>query len=235
MRVTQVLLARSARFVEYPRPPFFPDVIRRLQERYSFVHVPTTPDEIVPRGESSGILGGFLHGKHEYEGRTIVIKSLSFFADAVAVESLVSTEDADVVLDDLLTYGADLMVAQPHRRAYASGLEFNSDVALWSTFRVAHALGQAMAQLYGSYADEPAPTFDLSGFTIATDPTKGSAEEFLLARRANTPFESNSYYSHAPLSSPHHVSLLEGAEMGISEAMSGGTASPIEPPPPSSR
>lgn len=235
MRVTQVLIARAARFVEYPQPPYYPDVIRRLQDRYAFVHVPTTPDEIIPRVENpaAGILSGFLHGKLEHDGRTIVIKSLTFYSDAVAVESVISTEDADVVLDDLLAQAGDLMVAKA-RRSYASGLEFSADVPLWRTFRVAGALGQAMSKLQAGYGG-PSAGFDISSITISSDPTKGSEEELVIARRVNAAFDSNLFYSHAPLSSPHHVTLLESAETAISEVLSSASASPTEPPPPSSQ
>ena len=235
MRVTKVLLARAARYVNYPRPLFFPYVIELLRERYDFVRVPTTSDEILPKGESSGILGGFEHGRLAHEGRTIVIKSLAFYADAVAIESLASTEEADIVLDDLLAQAPEIISARPNERAYASGLEFTWDVAFESTFRLANALGQAASQFFGSYSADPAPVFLLSGIRISTDPTKGGSEEFLIERRTNAPFEANQYYSHAPLSSPHHFTLLDSAEAAIREALRGSSASPTEPQPPSSQ
>ena len=80
-----------------------------------------------------------------------------------------------------------------------------------------------------SYLDEIAPfltacqegygnpnfIFDFAAISSAIDPTKypgGKPIAFTLAKRVNVPFEANIYYSTAPLTTEHHLQMLERLE-----------------------
>ena len=122
MIVNTVIMAKAVRFIEVKAPVYMPDIIRVIRDRYQFVKFPVSADEIIPPQIDTTPVT-FLHGKWEHQGRTIIVSGIELYPQFVAVNTALSTDDSDIVIEDLLGL-SDAVVAGPLQpKGYVSQLE----------------------------------------------------------------------------------------------------------------
>lgn len=216
MKIRQILKARSIRQVASVQTlDYRPDTIKKLQERYGFLKVPTTFDELFGTKESEGIQ--FHHGKFTDGSRTFVIDLLQFLPGVILADVRTSTEDAELFLDDYIkraneTRADTITTSGP--TMYMTQLEFTMDRPLEMLMPKSVAIGSAIdahLQRYGIKS----PPFVARGIIINLDPVGLGGfipSLFAIERRKDFPHSANVYFSQAPLKTSDHQSLLENIE-----------------------
>lgn len=219
MKISKVLGARAARFVNVAPTAaiYIPDAVRLIHNRYSFVRAPMTAEELLgPLDEEANRPLTFYHGKFTREGQPpIPIEGLEIYRHLIAVDSAISTDDADLVLDDLLSLSAEVLKRSQTRRIYISQLEVEFQPALDVLWRGPERLAQSIAEMLSRYLDDEAPKvpFRLSSIALQTDPKERALPcDFRIERRLKMPFETNLYFCQAPLRTPDHLFALEQVE-----------------------
>jgi hypothetical protein len=204
--------AQALRLTTVKSPVYVPDVIKALQERYGFVQVPTTAEAILPRDTSTTpiVLG---HGKFMHEGRPIIIQSLRLFANGITVETSISTDDADIVADDILHLGETFVTPISTPKFYVSQLEVILDHGIEPLAPAGERIAYTLESMLENYGHEALPPFHLIALGMNVDPSKAmTPADFRLERRLGVPYEANVYFSQAPLRTPDHLAALEEIE-----------------------
>src|SRR5437588_532356 len=123
------LFAQSLRFTaRRGAPVYIPDIVNRLQERYEFVRVPSTPQEVLlpPEGPTPML---FEHGRMMLpKGGQIVINDLRVYRNGVAVSTQTSTDDSDLVLSDVLEFASAIVAPTSDERGYVNQMQVTLDV-----------------------------------------------------------------------------------------------------------
>lgn len=218
MHIRQTILARAICQVSaIYSTEYRLDIIRRLQERYGFIKVPSTPDELLGLDQAQGIK--FYHGKLVKGDRTIVIENLQFLTinlnSMIVVDTRTSTDDSDTVIDDYIQQANTLrsdMITPTEPTQYDSHIEFTMDGSLRDFCAPPiHHTGDAINRLLDSYKIK-APAYELSSITIHYDQIGLGGlipVPFKVERRAGVRYSANTFFSQAPLKTTDHVALLE--------------------------
>jgi hypothetical protein len=206
-------LSRLIKFTTVARPAgqiFLPAAVTKIAERYSFQKMPTLEQLVAPPQTftfSTGAFGDF--GIHE----------LSIYSNGVIVAAAVSTLTLEAFLADLLRWAAS-EIGLKETGIPPIELHYESAVVVEMSVKSAKALAYldeispfltACEESYGN----PNFIFDFGAISSTIDLTKYPGQKpiaFTLAKRVNVPFEANIYYSTAPLTTNHHLQLLEKLE-----------------------
>ncbi len=217
MKLQAVLFAQAFRLIAPLKPVYIPDIIAALRERYGFVHVPVEAKDIAPLDSSTPIV--FRHGKFVREGRPIVINSLALYPQAVTADTPASTDDADAVIDDLLSAADGIAQEISPRRLYTSHVEVRLDVPLeWAASPLAKQMGLWLSGAVRQYDpsvpnDVALPEFRLKALEMLPDPGQLPLPSFFrIDRRDGVPYGDNVYFSQAPLRTMDHIGMLEQFE-----------------------
>jgi hypothetical protein len=224
MKLIQIILGRSVRLCTAISPfggLYLPQVGSELQKRYGFVRIPTAPEDFVA---TNGIT--FEHGRFHVpkgQGRKsldIVIDRFQVFTDGILVDTKGDVESADLFLDDVLSWATQILglkVAEypPMRKQFVSQVEVHLDMEYPALFERINLLGEKIQTHLTQYGLE-APPFEVSSVSIGFDKTKLAANvsltAFIVERREQKPFESNIFFSSAPLRTADHLELLKQFE-----------------------
>lgn len=189
---------------------FIPDAIRAAKERYRFWQVPQTMEEYT-RKQGAEFRTGY------FQGNTIGL--LRMFSDGILAEGNVHSAVLDDFLDDVLdwassAFGVTYVTRLPVSRAYTSTVEVETNA---SVGRYAAGLTE-VASLLTSMLDQAGfemSPYEFTALIATTDPTKTTTIQpgrFVFERRAGRSFDSNVYFSEAPVSTENHMLLLERLE-----------------------
>jgi hypothetical protein len=213
MEITVVLGAQAVRFLdaaEVPpeqRIPLY-SMIRALQERYFFVHVPSRPDET---DFEKGLT--ILHGW--FENKTV--DKCQMFQRGVLCEAKTSTDHCDRFIDDLLEFainmGLPIKKQNPPDRAYFSSLEVHIEGNFNKATKFASLESIILDKLH-SYS-HTTPFFPVTGFKMGIDSTIASVPvpaDFAFERRAGRAFHESIFASWGPLRTQDHVDVLHVVE-----------------------
>jgi hypothetical protein len=219
MKLRQTILARSIRQVSAIYSlDYRPELIARLRDRYSFLKVPTTVDEIFATDPQQGLR--FQHGKFVQEKKSFVVELLQFLVippatNVIICDTHTSTDDSDLFLDDYikqanLTRPDMILVTEPP--AYASHLEFTMDksIADFCHPPISEA-AEGVNRLLASYKAK-LPAFEPSQIMMVYDQTGIGgvlATPFSVERRVGFRYGSNVFFSQAPLRTRDHIEVLE--------------------------
>ena len=213
MRLIQELQTRALRFINPTdaRKSFAPDVVAAIRDRYRFWEYPTKPSEF--NLDDAG--GAFSVGL--FDGNTI--EALRLFRTCAIAEGTCNTSMLDRFLDDLFAMaqtdlGLDLECSSPVSRAYLSAVEIELAPSLAQSLNVAARVGETLHRHVAALGFSTS-AFELSGFALQADPLKSTPlrpSKFLFERRADRPFESNIFYSEAPLPTDQHLEVLQEME-----------------------
>lgn len=211
MNVNHVLVAQAARLVHIKKQVYLPEIIAEIRQRYGFVRVPETADEILsPADDPRPLL--FRHGKLQHGERMIVINNMSIFTAAISVQVVASTDDADVVVDDILRHGAELAEEADPLKLYLSQLEVVLGASLDRLSPLVDLIARGITGRLVEYGYRSAmPPFGADSLGMQFDPAVGAtpAGHFRIERRERVPFDRNTYFSQAPLRTRDHIALLE--------------------------
>jgi hypothetical protein len=200
------------------RPPsglYLPDLIRMISEKYAFAVVPTNYETVIKEGAK------YKEGRLVTEGRTIAIKELGFFVDGVLAVTW-NTDDAEVVLNDLIVWAAQNYGFREPRtklpRRFISSVVVEFDVELSRALTAFDKLQEGFAsEIKKGHGIEP--EINASRITFAADPTKllrsEAPFEFNIERRGGRPFSENRYFSSATLTTASHLDLLGAFEQRL--------------------
>jgi len=212
MRLEKVLLAHAARIIGLATANLYMrNAVRMLQERYEFVQVPTTADQLLPE-EGQPLV--FEHGQLVHEGRPIVIHKLQIYRQAMVVETGLTTDDSDLVLGDLIRAGRErgLITRVGTPLLYISQLEIGLDSTLEQACPISRAIGARLLEVLTRYAYGP-PSFPMPqvfGIAMKPDPQKQQMPcDFRIEKREGASYDDTLHFSQAPLRTSDHVAVLE--------------------------
>lgn len=191
-----------------------PTALRMVSEQYGFSH---TPDLLRNWEETQKDGLKFQLGKLVHGNRTINVIDFTLYNDGIVATS-VSTDDAELFLDDLMAWGKEVFGLREIDRTnvrtlYLSNVivEFESspDSLLKSFTILSESLAELLRTTYG--LDLPVQLYGLGlhfDRTI-TVPAWQTITQFTLDRRINQPYSKNRFYSGAPLKTKDHLAFLE--------------------------
>ena len=214
MRVNSVLGAQAIRFVSVPvlpeekRVPIY-TLIKGLQERYSFLQIPTTVEDF---DFTKGVT--FLRGVFEYK----VIDKFQVYERGVLCESTVDTEYCERFIDDVLDFGRGMKLpfskVDGADRGYFSSLEVQMDGTLGEQIIKLSSLSALLATKFKTYG---IATGDYSGigFKLGYDETgvpNPRSTDFVFERRVAEPFSASLYATWGSLKTADHIEVLQTLE-----------------------
>jgi hypothetical protein len=218
----EILAVRTARVIAHLNAeelnpagrPIAHEYFNAFTEHYKFLKRPMTADEILD-AEGKGVT--FELGKLNDIG----INKVVLFNWGVAVETSKSSDASELVLQDMLDWGAEKfgLSNRPSLitlRNYVSELVFTSDLALPRLSEILQGVGDSVTALVGGYLGNSLP-FETLGFTLAVDSTQAKQlfTPFQVQRLLDTPFVQKKYYSGAPLKTSDHMDLLYELEVAL--------------------
>lgn len=222
MELRQVVSAIAGRLVSIRPVYYLPDIIRQIRDRYGFVQFPMTPQELFALDAPLT----FIHGRHVTSaGKSILIQNLKVAAEGIAVDTGASndggtimqpsTDDADAVMHDLLSWATtELKIPFDSPGGwYISQLEVQFSESIDDWFTPWKQIGERLSERHTAAAG-PVPPYRPYSFSMQIDPATGVKVpcDFRIERRVTMPFDSNVYFSAAPLSTSEHIALLEDVE-----------------------
>jgi hypothetical protein len=209
MNVNKVIFAQAIRFITLKSEVYVPDIIEQLRKRYGFVRLPVTAEDLLPANDKPVTLG---HGRFVHDTRTIIVRNLDISRNLIAVETGTETDDADLVVEDILTAGVDL-VTPIEARLYRSQLEVVLEPQLGELFP---RLGRALASVLTLYGAPEPPPFQVSVFGMSIDPSQFTLPcDFRIERRANFTYDQNVYFAQAPMRTADHIVTLREFEAAL--------------------
>lgn len=218
MKISSTIRAQSIRTLK-PRifDPFSGfQLVEEVQEQYHFKQAPT-PQEITNSAPSNFVFGKIRNGDQEIAIEGMTITYFGNFATVVTAWTRTSTDDADFFLDSISKWMAekhDLDLAPTLPMNYFSQLEVVLEKTLQKRLEGLQRFGESIGGLLRAYGFKDYPDFEPTGFSMHHDGTKPEryAGSFSLERRAGASFESNKYFTQAPLKTFDHVALIEQIE-----------------------
>lgn len=188
---------------------FLPVALQSLLSRYHFQKFPTEQELF------SETLA-FQHGLFDDIG----INEFSIYQDGLIVASRANTDVLDAFIADILAWSADALgLVQvdipPQERHYESALIVTMKVG--ASFPKLDGLRQSLTATMEQYGLRPFE-FSFSAVQVAADETAYAGRRpipFTLVRRVQVPFESDIYFSTAPLKTNDHLAALEALERDL--------------------
>ena len=217
MKVSAIIQARALAFIElYDLDPrgktFFPETIKKLQQRYGFLQTPKVEEMDEQKGVElkTGKIGD------------VVIDKLKIFPSLFVLETHANTTESKQVLEEMFDWGKrDLGLTYEPKMirhwAYVSILTFHSDaniIALANkpAAKLAAKVSSAVSEIWSQ------PTaFEARSLSITHDPLvrKNGIAGLLITPRLETPYSENKFYSEAPLPTDTHIKFLEEFEADV--------------------
>lgn len=189
---------------------YMPALVPSLQKKYGFLGTPQTLDDF---DASRGIR--FLHGN--FNGTTI--DELCIYPDGVSVIAKANTNLLDKFIDDLISFSSkefDLTQKEiPHRkRMYSSEMEISLERDIASQFEKFSGIYKKINGAMSKFADN-VPDFKVTGIVMNYDVIASphmKPDSFILDRRTGNTFDTNLYYTRAPLPTDAHLEILQDIE-----------------------
>jgi hypothetical protein len=214
VELVAINLARVAAFLEIlaldPKgQTTAPEGLRSFAERYSFVKFPQTAAEM-----------DFQKGVQFAAGRfkDIAIDQVQLYNNGIAIDTRSSTDSSLRILQDILEFtkvrtGASVA---PVREHFISHIAFRSTLKLALLNPILQPIADRLAEQSSKQLNHPI-VFEPTLFTIGPDTSqiKIAPAIFSIERRIETPFNENTYFSVAPLSTADHLKLIAEVEAAL--------------------
>lgn len=214
MKLSAILLARVLGYIEVfdlsPRGDLFlPDLIPEIVKKYDFQKFPKSLEEM---DESKGI------EFHEGKVGDKAINKFVIWNTLLVVETRSSTDDSQKILEEMLIWGAEKFGLNYKRGmikrfAYVSDLTFYSDYSFLGVSSGVTNLAAKTSKVLSEIWQEPIQ-YEPLNISVGHDPMarKNGIAPFSIARRAESRFSDNKYFSEAPLPTDIHIKFLEEFE-----------------------
>lgn len=192
--------------------PYLPRAAENFVGRYKFAAFPARIEEL------SADRVSFKHGLFND-----VAFDLDIFSDGVIVTSKSPSDVLDALLDDIITWmqtaiGLKKVETHPINTTYESYLIVHSAIGLLSILDGLAPVQKRLAKALKATTGRDA-SFSPVGWALSPDNTTMPSMKpipFRVERRAGIPFETNYYYSCAPLRTADHLRVLEELERALS-------------------
>lgn len=199
----------------------FPQLTKAIVDRYGFATSPKTFEDWQNQNGAE-----FLHGRW---GQTEIAR-LIIYGRGLALDTRVSTEESDRIVDEMLAWaGQNLNInykpRPSHRRIYASEITFASELDLDALHPALKALS-AVLEASATEQWKQRFTYHTTGLSLGVDDSniKFAPLQFRLERKAGTSFADKTYYSVAQLQTEQHKKLLREIESALTQANAGEKA-----------
>jgi hypothetical protein len=188
---------------------YLPHAATAFIGRYRFAGYPTKIEEL------SADRVSFKHGLFE----DVAIESVDIYGDGIVVASKAPSELLDAFLNDLsgwMESALGLKKIETHaiNRTYESYVVVQSAAPLLKTLDALSSIGTAVGQALKQSNGVDAP-FQPVALALSPDLTELTAMKpipFRVERRSGLAFNTNFYYSCAPLPTAEHIKILERLE-----------------------
>jgi len=212
MEIRSVVLARSLQRTRSLTGivGYLPELVQKIKVRYGFLAAPRDED-LLPSDPPRGAV--FQHGRLITEGRLIVVDRFTVFNDGLVADSSSSTDDADLFLDDLISWAEkELPKAEVFGpRYYLSQIEIQMNTSLERFAPHFIPIGEKLTSLLNMYGLSVS-RYEVTAIQLNFDQTGKQAPQpgvFFIDRRLNMPYNDNVWFAQAPLKTADHVALLK--------------------------
>jgi hypothetical protein len=207
--------------------PIF-DLADKVKEYYQFRTMPSAQELANTQSSQPSI---FLGGRMvTVTGRIISIDQLQITnfvgtSTAVSVVTRHSTDDSDLVVDDLIRLVREDFELRPTEifpRQYTSQLEFALENSLAKRLDFLEPVTKLITGYVRSYGFTACPDYEPSAISFFFDNSRMTnpltlSGGFAIDRRAGVPYAENRFYSQAFLKTEHHVAALEELEKALQQ------------------
>jgi hypothetical protein len=218
MKLLSVKQARSIWFLYLielnPRGLNLTSLIKPFVEKYNFQIYPNKPEELGFGKENIEIK--FIGGNFRKTPGDIIDFNLSIYNDGLILDTRSSTYDSDTILDDILNWTSSEYGFVPYyeiliRRAYVSELYVQSNKSMNMLNPKLSEFSKQLTSLVVS--QEKQHKYETTSIAFWTDQSIANPPgAFRFERVLNVPFNTNRYYSAAPLQTDDHIKMLEKLE-----------------------
>jgi CCR4-NOT transcriptional regulation complex NOT5 subunit len=212
----RVMLLTAAEEFNPAAAPFY-EFTKALVDRYGFAKSPKTLEEWQNQSGAE-----FLYGR--WEGTEIT--RLQVYARGVALDTKVSTEESNRVLDEMLSWAAERLkitfrASSQHRRLIQSELVFTSDMSLDAINPAVKVIADALSTSVSAQWRQTF-SYQTSGFALGVDESnvKFPPTRFRLEMREGSAFADKAYYSLAPVHTDQHKQMLQRIEAALTATKS---------------
>jgi hypothetical protein len=181
--------------------------VRALADRYGFLQVPHRLSDF---DYENGVK--FLRGS--FDGHTV---DLEVFENGVRAYCEDGTVVCDQFIDDVILAATQVgveFVDEAGSFIYSSALEIEFNADFGSIFQKFTAIGKLIGSTIETYGG-PSDPYRGIGITMVGGLSGPQPDPFRLERRVNHAFESNVFFSTAPLTTPDHIEVLTKLEGSI--------------------
>jgi len=225
MKIQSILMGQALRSIRASNAGnvYLLDAVKGLKDRYGFIQFPTTLQEY---DASKGVT--FLHGKFTSQrpltttglvSQNLVIDRFQIYTNGVLAETKAFAEDADLFLDDVLEwakerFGLVFNEIPPIRKAYLSQLEVVLNINLNNYSRDISPFSKRIEDFLEGYGQKES-SFEVSNISLHCDTTQFpvlAPTAFIVERKVQTPYSSQTYVTSAPLKTADHIKILESLE-----------------------
>lgn len=222
MKLLSVKQARSIWLVYIvelnPRGLNLISLIKPIVDKYNFQIYPSKPEEFGFGKENIGI--NFKGGNFQKDPQHNISFDLSVYNDGFVLDTRSSTSDSDTILDEFLNWLSTEYGMIPYQevlgsKVYLSELYIQTMKSLNSLNPKLIEFSKYLASL--TTGKHHSVSFETTGISFGTDPAIiKPPSSFKFERVIDVPFESNRYYSAAPLQTDAHLKILEKLEKILS-------------------
>lgn len=223
MKLLSVKQARSIWFVYLielnPRGLNLISIIKPVVEKYNFQIFPSNPEELGFGKETREIK--FRGGSFQKDLQHNISFDITIYNDGLLVDTRSSTYDSDIILEDFLNWISTEYGFVPYKevlrsRVYLSELYVQTNKSLNLLNPKLEDLSKHLTSLVVGHEHHPI-TFETTGISFWTDPAiTNPPSSFKFERVIDVPFNTNRYYSAAPLQTDAHLEMLEELESILS-------------------
>jgi hypothetical protein len=180
---------------------------------------PTKPEEFGYGKEAREIK--FIGGSFQKDHKHNIAFDLILYNDGLIVDTRSSTDECDRILDDILTWIATQIDIVPYHevlrsKLYVSELYVQTNKSLNSLNHKLAGFAKKLTSMIVGYEHHPI-AFETAGLLFWTDPSIGNPPgPFRFERVLDVPFNTNRYYSAAPLQTDAHLKILGELEKILS-------------------
>ena len=224
MKLEETLLGQSVRlFDDNPDVPRSGHLARTrrikiIEERYGFHEAPRSIGQYDADSET-----GIVFKEGTYQDK-FDINELRIQGRGILVRASAGTEQCDELLDEIFEWFlSELPGHWPMEqfpllgRAYTSHVVVSCDYDLSSYFNAVSEIGTMVARAVNSYRNNSNEIANYQGSSFTFDPPLDrdgppNPGAFVFARRANSEFSENKYFSSAPLRTEDHLGVLQSLE-----------------------
>lgn len=192
------------------RGSYLPEIIAGVRMKYGFVSAPDAD----PTDNSFM----FLQGKYQSESESFGVGMLLMepYGD---LAQTVTTDQAETFLTDFTRYLDETfgyrLTKSVKRKSYVSNIVVEFDGPIESASETLTKIGALVQEIFPVGADVGLKRLAFGNAVLkptVDQITQAENADFLIERRAGSPYEANRYYCSAPLRSREHVQLLERIE-----------------------